>query len=264
MGTGTAGFLHDHFSSVAEGYARHRPGYPAALFAWLADLPARRRLAWDAGTGSGQAAVGLAEHFERVVAVDPALAQVARARRHPRVAYRVAAAEASGLPDAAVDLAVAAQAVHWFDLGAYWREVGRVLAPGGAVAVWTYSSVAVTPAVDAVVEVYYHRIVGPFWPAERRVVEDGYRDLPFPFAEVEAPEMAMEEGWDLARFAGYLATWSASRRWSEAHGGADPVARVGEDLAAAWCGARRRHAVRWRLGVRAGRRAMDGPAAASR
>jgi SAM-dependent methyltransferase len=238
---------------VAEGYARHRPGYPPALFDWLTTLPAGRRRACDAGTGSGQAAVALAGCFARVVAIDPALAQVALAARHPRVAYRVAAAEAMALPAGSIDLVTAAQAVHWFDLDRFYAEVRRVLAPGGALAVWTYSEVLVDPAVDRVVARFYHDVVGPYWPPERRLVERGYRTLPFPFAPVAAPELPMVERWDLARFAGYLGTWSAARHWSDAHDGADPLDRVRAELAAAWGDPGRRREVTWPLHVRAGR-----------
>ena len=89
-----AGFK-DHFSERAVGYAQFRPTYPAALFDWLTRLAPGRACAWDAGTGNGQAALGLAERFERVVATDASPAQIANARAHPRVAYRVAPADAS-------------------------------------------------------------------------------------------------------------------------------------------------------------------------
>ncbi|HUO86644.1 MAG TPA: class I SAM-dependent methyltransferase [Thermoanaerobaculia bacterium] len=245
--------FHDHFSPLAERYAAARPSYPPELFTWLADLSARRERAWDVGTGSGQAAVALAEHFAEIVASDAAAAQIAQARPHPRVRYRVAAAEASGLEVGSVDLVTAAQAAHWFDLGRFYAEVRRVLAPGGAVALWTYHGVTLAPAVDRVVERYYRDVVGPFWPAERAAVEDGYRSLPFPFAEVAAPTFEIRQRWDLGRFAAYLATWSASRHWSDAHGGADPLAEIAEDLAAVWGDARRRREVRWPLALRVGR-----------
>src|SRR6266496_4940677 len=77
----------DHFSGVAEEYATFRPRYPPALFAALAAQAPRRGTAWDCATGSGQAALGLATHFERVVATDASAAQLAAARRHPRVRY---------------------------------------------------------------------------------------------------------------------------------------------------------------------------------
>src|SRR2546427_5511649 len=50
--------------------------------------------------------------------------QIARAASHPKVEYRCARAEGSGLPEHVADLATAAQAAHWFDLPAYF-EIGR-------------------------------------------------------------------------------------------------------------------------------------------
>src|ERR1700752_4454868 len=54
----------DHFSHIATDYATHRPTYPTALVALLARLAPARRLAWDAGCGSGQLSVLLADRFE--------------------------------------------------------------------------------------------------------------------------------------------------------------------------------------------------------
>jgi SAM-dependent methyltransferase len=186
------------------------------------------------------------------VASDASLAQLARARRHPRVRYRAATGEAAALPAAAADLVTVAQAVHWFDPSRFWPEVRRVLAAGGAVAVWTYDLARVDPAVDAVVERYY-RLLGPYWPPERALVEGAYRDLRFPFDEVASPAFEMRAAWDLARLAGYLATWSAARQWSAAHGGAAALDEVAGDLAAAWGAPQRRRTVTWPLTVRAGR-----------
>ena len=60
----------DHFSEHAADYAKFRPNYPAELFDHLASLPRARALAWDCATGNGQAALGLAQHFEKVVGTD--------------------------------------------------------------------------------------------------------------------------------------------------------------------------------------------------
>lgn len=242
----------DHFSPLADRYAALRPTYPPQLFAWLATLPERRELAWDAGTGSGQAAVALAEHFAEVIATDAAAAQLAHAKPHPRVSYR-RATEESGLEATSVDLVTVAQAVHWFDLDRFYAEVRRVLAPGGAVALWCYLGVTLEPAIDRVVTRYYREVVGPYWPPERAAVEDGYRSLPFPFAEIKAPPFHIRLRWDLARFAGYLGTWSASRHWSDAHGGADPLAEIAADLVAAWGDPAAEREVEWPLGLRVGR-----------
>jgi len=241
----------DHFSAVADGYARYRPGYPPALFDWLASLPARRRLAWDCATGSGQAAGGLAAHFRRVVATDSSASQIAQAAPHPGVEYRVAPAEASGLPDAGVDLVTVAQALHWLDLPAFYAEARRALAPGGTIAAWCYNLLDVEPRVNAVIGRYYSRVVGEYWPPERRLLEAGYRTLPFPFLELEPPPFEMSAGWTLDHLLGYLGTWSATQRYRRVRG-ADPVALVAGDLRAAWGDPEEARRVRWPLYLRVG------------
>ena len=79
------------FSGVSEHYAASRPLYPPELFVWLASCVDHREAAWDTATGNGQAALGLAIHFTRVIATDLSPAQVRQAKQHPRIEYRVAA-----------------------------------------------------------------------------------------------------------------------------------------------------------------------------
>jgi SAM-dependent methyltransferase len=243
----------DHFAPVAASYADFRPTYPAALFAWLATLVPRHELAWDCAAGSGQASLDLATHFALVVATDASQAQLDAAPPHPRIEYRVAPAEASGLPDAAVDLVTVAQALHWFDLAGFYAEVRRVLQPGGVLAVWTYGVLTVEgAAVDALVQHFYHDTVGPYWPAERRHVETGYRSLPFPFREIAAPPFAMAARWTLPQLLGYFRSWSATGRFIAATG-QDPVAALAERLAPLWGDPQQPRTVTWPLSLRVGR-----------
>lgn len=245
----TGGFK-DHFSRDSSAYAAWRPRYPRELFAWLASAAPGRSLAWDAGTGNGQAAVALAEYFARVVATDPSASQLANAAPHPRVEYRQAA-EAAGLDSSSADLVTVAQALHWFDRDRFWVEARRVLRPGGVVAVWCYELQRITPEVDRVVEEFYHETVGPYWTPERRLVEQGYRTVEFPFQEFEVPVFAMAADWSVEQELGYLGTWSAVNRMRD-QTGQDPVAMVAPLLRTAWPdGARLR--VEWPLSVRAGR-----------
>lgn len=241
----------DHFSALAEGYARHRPGYPAALFDWLAARAPGRALAWDCATGSGQAALGLAGHFDRVVATDASADQLRRAAAHPRVHYAAAAAEAAPLAGGALDLLTVAQAAHWFDLDRFYAEARRVLRPGGVLALWTYDLLAIDPAVDAVFGRFYRDAVGPWWPPERRHVESGYRELPFPFPELAPPALEMTAEWRLADLLGYLGTWSAVKRCREATG-RDPLAGVAGPLGEAWGEPETPRPVRWPLHLRVG------------
>lgn len=242
----------DHFSGHAAAYASYRPGYPPELFRALAALPLERRLAWDAGTGNGQAAIGLAGHFEKVIATDPSAQQLEHAVPHPRIEYRVAPAEHSGLPTGAVDLVAAAQAFHWFDFDRFFAEARRVLAPGGAVALWTYNLARVDPEVDRQTDRLAYRVVAPYWPPERRWVDEEYRTIPFPFDEVPIPPMRYEARWDLDRFALYLRTWSAYVRFQR-ETGSDPLDQVLDNLRAAWGDPAQVRTVYWPIFIRAGR-----------
>ncbi|MBV8152491.1 MAG: class I SAM-dependent methyltransferase [Candidatus Eremiobacteraeota bacterium] len=118
----------DRFGSRAEVYAEFRPSYPSeALDAVLDGLgdPAALSVA-DVGAGTGISAHLFAERGARVIAIEPNAAMRAAARPHPRVTWRDATAEITGLPDASVDLVVACQAFHWFATAATMREFRRI------------------------------------------------------------------------------------------------------------------------------------------
>ena len=82
----------DRFSEQAADYGKYRPNYPQELFAYVTSLATSREYAWDCGTGNGQAAVGLAEFFERVIATNASAKQILSAEQNARVQYRVAPA----------------------------------------------------------------------------------------------------------------------------------------------------------------------------
>jgi SAM-dependent methyltransferase len=240
----------DHFSTQASTYAATRPTYPAGLFVALANLAPGRDLVWDAGAGNGQASVALAAHFARVVATEPSAAQRAAATPHPRVEYREAAETAPMLADASVDLVTVAQAVHWFDRPKFYGEVRRVLRPGGVVAVWGYELSGITAEIDAAVLRFYRGPIGSYWPPERVHIENGYRGIDFPFAELPFPLATMELAWTLPQFAGYLRSWSAVVRFRQEKG-FDPVVELEHELAPLWGEGPRR--ITWPLAGRIGR-----------
>lgn len=245
-----AGFK-DHFSVAAHEYDRFRPGYPAALIDFLARAAPGCSHAWDCATGTGQAAVALATRFGQVIATDASAAQLAYAVRHPRVAYVVARAEDCGLADDSVDLVTVAQALHWFDLERFYAEVHRVARPGAVFAAWTYSLADADAAVDPLVAAFYEEM-GPWWPPERVHVEDGYRQLPFPFAPLAAPEFEIRAAWPLERLLGYFGTWSAVNRCRK-QTGQDPLEALGHRLARVWGDPSEPRPVRWPLHLRVGR-----------
>lgn len=241
----------DFFSAGSAEYATFRPTYPDELFGWLASQCERHTLAWDCATGNGQAALGLAAHFARVIATDGSEAQIARARPHHKVEYRVAPAEASGLEAKSVDLVTVAQALHWLDRPGFYAEARRVARPGARVAVWCYNLLRITPAVDALIVRFYRETLAGCWTPDRALVDAEYRTVEFPFGEVPVPGFAMAADWTLPRLVGYLRTWSGTQRYVQQHG-EDPVALLEPVLAAAWGDSGSRRRVSWPLHVRVG------------
>jgi SAM-dependent methyltransferase len=243
----------DHFSGVSSAYAEFRPRYPESLFAWLVELPGRRNLAWDCATGSGQAAVGLASRFDRVIATDASAEQVGAATPHPRVDYRVAPAEASGLESESVDLVTVAQALHWLDRPAFFAEAQRVLRSDGVLAAWTYGNPRLDDAqTDSVLQRFTSETVGPFWPPERALVDSEYRTIDFPFAEIEPPAFEIETQWTLPGLLGYIGTWSATTRFRAARAH-DPLADLSRELEPFWGVPENPRRITWPLAMRVGR-----------
>lgn len=242
----------DHFSGVSAGYSAFRPRYPHALFEFLATITPRHQLAWDCGAGTGQATVDLAEFFDRVIGTDVSAEQIARAPAHPKITWLVSPGEATPLASGSVDLITVAQALHWFDHARFNPEVRRVAAPGAAIAAWTYAAPRMDGDVGEVLRHFMFETVGPYWPPERRYVDDEYRSIPFPFDRTPAPSLVLEECWDLAQVVGYMRTWSASTRYRAAHGD-DPVTPVEGELGAVWGDATTPRRISWPLIVLAGR-----------
>lgn len=223
----------DRFSQTAGDYRRYRPGYPRALFDAIAERAPALGFAWDCGCGTGQASIALAQRFKQVLATDLSWQQLSRADRTGNVHYSVAMAESPPLARASIDAVLVAQALHWFDLPAFFSRCEQILKPGGLLVAVTYNLLAVSPAVDAIIEHLYHDILGKYWDAERRLVENGYRDICFPFEAVEFPTLTMQETWSVEDLLGYLATWSALGRHRQATG-RDALAEITAALRAAW------------------------------
>lgn len=241
----------DHFSKHAGDYARARPRYPQSLFEYLAGLCVQTTLAWDCGTGNGQAALGLAPWFEKIVATDASGEQLAQAPRHARIEYLQAPAERTPFAPHSCDLITVAQALHWFDSGAFFSEARRVLKKDAVIAVWSYERSRISPEVDAVIEHYYTDIVGQDWPPERKLVAEGYRTIEFPFKEIAPPAFRMELQWTRDEYLDYLYSWSATRRYLQ-RTGRNPLELISGELKTAWPDAARLN-VTWPINMRIGR-----------
>lgn len=242
----------NHYSRVAARYAEARPRYPAPLFRYLASLPLRSRWALDCGTGNGQAAGGLAHYFLQVLASDPSSNQVRHGMQASNLHYVVAHAEERIVTRASIDLIVAAQATHWFDLHRFYQMVREVAAPGAILAVWCYTLDNISFEVDSIIRRFSVDVVGRHWPPGRQLVDERYRTLPFPFSELQAPTFPMVATWTLPELTAYVATWSAVSRYRELNA-VDPVPDLTRELSAAWGDSNTRRRVTWMLNLRVGR-----------
>lgn len=246
------GKFKDYFSDDSAGYAAYRPSYPIELIHELANISPGTERALDCACGTGQLSVLLTNRFAEVVATDASATQIANAQRHDQVLYRKALAEKSGLPAASADLITVAQAAHWLDLEKFYNEARRVAKPNAALALITYGIMHIEDDLNHHIQHFYHHIAGPYWPPERRHVEDGYRNIIFPFDEIPFPQLAIEVDWPLADLLGYIHTWSAVKAAEKALG-AKPIEQFSDILHQNWGDPNSTRRIVWPLSVRAGR-----------
>lgn len=225
--------FNDHFSGHSDIYAKYRPNYPKELFDFLAKESLAHQLAWDCATGTGQVAIALTTYFDQIFATDASENQIRNARTHKQVQYQVAPAESSGLADSSCDLITVGQALHWFNFEQFYKEVERVSKPGCVLAAWSYGLHNITDELDVVIGKYYDEIVDPYWPPERDHVDSRYRNIPFPFEQIDHPPFVMKLEYDLDGYLGYLSTWSATQRYIKEKG-QNPLDLIREEMALAW------------------------------
>ena len=242
----------DNFSGHSNTYQKYRPTYPEALFSYLTSLTGGHQLAWDCGTGNGQAAVSLASHYDRVYATDPSEGQIFHAIRHPKVTYQVEKAEDCSLEPQSVDLVTVAQALHWFDFPSFYEQVRRVLKPSGLLAAWIYKLPEISTEIDEIIHHFHYVTVDDFWQAGNRMVEQHYKTIPFPFEELPDPGFEITTIWNLHDLLGLIESWSALQRYKKHHG-TDPLVHLKMDLEAVWGSPQTTKKITWPLTLKTGR-----------
>jgi len=226
--------LKDIFSTQAEIYSRYRPSYPKELIEYILQFVKQKKTAWDCATGNGQAAIMLADHFEKVFATDFSDKQLSFAKLHPNIEYKIGKAEQTGFQDDTFDLITVAQAYHWFRFDEFEKEAKRVGKKGSVIAVWGYNLMtAHDTAIDSMVRRFYFDIVGPYWDKERKFVDENYSTVPFNFKPLPTKKFFISAEWDKNDFSGYLNSWSSVQRWiREKH--TNPVDQILPDLDRNW------------------------------
>ena len=242
----------DHFSNGSDGYLKYRPRYPESLYKWLSTKVPRPNTVWECGAGSGQATEHLANHFDHIIATEPSAAQLNKAPRLENVTYQVSPAETFEAEAESIDMVVVAQAIHWFDHKKFFEKVEAVLKPKGFLAIWGYQLMHVNDQLDPLLNEFHDEFVGPYWPEERKLLNNGYSAIEFPYEAIEAPAFSMTADWDFPHLLGYLNTWSATRAF-ESDRGENPVDLWETKLKDAW-GEKEKVKVSWPLVLWVGRK----------
>lgn len=239
------------FQSGGSRYLKFRPTYPPGLAGALAALTPNPRVALDVGCGSGQLTALLAKQFDSVVGIDPSADQLGQAPKAKNVTYFEQSAENMDLPENSVDLIVAAQAAHWFDLKPFYRCARKVGNEEAVLALVTYGVPYLSGSVNTAFQKGYWCDLHEFWPPERLHVETGYASLDFPFTPLDVPGLSCRKTVTLQQFIGYVTTWSAYAQAKNA-GQTDRFETFFEQLGSAWGNAKTTEVI-WPVTVRAGR-----------
>ena len=221
----------DLFSAQTSFYAKYRPTYPRELYAFIMGFITTKEVAWDCGTGNGQAACILSEYFKQVKATDISASQLSAVQLQDNIDYLLCPAEKTPFADRTFDLVTVAQAYHWFHFDAFGEEVKRVSKPGGVLAIWGYNLiVTLNDALNKAMLAFYTHIIGPFWDSERRYVEQNYETVPFGFPLITNKTFSIEYNWFKRDLIGYLNSWSAVQHFIKAEN-YNPVDRFAIELA---------------------------------
>jgi SAM-dependent methyltransferase len=223
----------DYFSKQSGIYAAFRPVYPQTLYDFIYKHLKQSHSAWDCGTGNGQVAHMLATKFDHVYATDISQQQLDHAIQAPNVFYSISKAEQTSFQDRQFDLITVGQALHWFDKDLFFQEVKRTGKPGGLIAVWGYALLNISPEIDKLFLHFYYDIVGPYWDNARRLVEQEYNGLTFPFEIIPAPKFEIRVSWNLNQFEGYLKSWSATQKFINSNR-YDPVDNFISNMKSVW------------------------------
>jgi ubiquinone/menaquinone biosynthesis C-methylase UbiE len=204
----------DLFSANADIYAKYRPLYPKELYDFIFKYTPTKEMALDCGTGNGQAAGKLAEHFKQVHATDISDKQIRNAIQKPNLHYHICRAEETGFPDNTFDLVTSATSLHWFRFDKFFPEVKRIGKNNSVFACWGYKVFQTDRReINDLIDQFYKQSIYNYWDAERRHVDEEYKNIPFPFEEVRNPGFATHLQWNLDQLKGYLNTWSAVQHY---------------------------------------------------
>jgi len=218
-------------------YAKFRPRPPTTIMDQIMTFRERSNnigLALDVGAGSGQFTRLLVPHCEQIMASDVSETQVDEGKRDEElsgVEWRVGSAEyIEEVKDKSVDLVSVCQALHWFDIPAFYKEMDRILAPTGVLAVVGYHFTRPgpgmgdleSPLTECMMSLY--QTTKPYWDHKRTLVDTGYQTIPPPDPQIFTRMERHDNHWtdvrgaSLLDWSGYISSWSGVRSMAKDKG----------------------------------------------
>lgn len=225
--------MKDNFSKQATEYSKFRPQYPDEMIDYLVSFVQNKSVALDIATGNGQVAHKLSVFFETVYAIDISQNQLDNAIAGENIIYKVAAAENTFFKNQEFDLITVAQAIHWFDFDVFYKEIYRILKRNGIFAVLGYGLFSTNIDSDKILRNFYHNIIGPYWDAERKYLDENYKTIPFPFDEIVTESFENHLTWTFEELVGYLETWSATQHYISKNN-KNPLDLIYDELKVSW------------------------------
>lgn len=225
--------MKDNFSTQSDKYAKFRPTYPSDLFKFLNANVQDKFNAWDCGTGNGQVAYELAKTFDNVFATDISQQQIDNALQAYNILYSVQPAERTYFDNGLFDLIVVAQAIHWFDFDKFYEEARRTAVDNALLCVVGYGKLAIDEQIDGIISDFYDNVIGRYWDKERKYIDENYKTIPFPFDEIQNPNLAIIQHWTIEHLIGYLNTWSAVKHFIKEND-FNPVAKLKTEIEKFW------------------------------
>jgi ubiquinone/menaquinone biosynthesis C-methylase UbiE len=225
--------MKDNFSKQAADYSKFRPQYPNEMIQYIISFVDNKSTALDLATGNGQVAYKLSAYFDKVFATDISQKQLDNAIQANNIMYSKESAEKTSFGNQQFDLIVVAQAVHWFDFDPFYKEIYRILKPEGIFAIMGYGLFSTNPDSDTILRHFYYDIVGPYWDAERKYLDENYETIPFSFEEIPAKKFENQFTWSFEILIGYLQTWSSVQHYISKNN-RNPIDLIYDELKASW------------------------------
>ena len=135
---GRPGDIRLSFNEVAEIYDRVRPSYPAAMLDALFEMLPPRPAIVEVGPGTGKATKDLLARGASVHAIEIGPAMAAKLRSNlpsDRLDVTIGDFEVVNITPASADAVFSATAYHWISRHAQADRPGKILRPGGVVAI---------------------------------------------------------------------------------------------------------------------------------